>query len=47
MPAACDKKVMVYLEKKGDATFHLRVFHFVSDRAEFSVATIKIIFYHI
>jgi hypothetical protein len=28
-------------EKKGDATFHLRVFHFVSDHAVFPVATIR------
>jgi hypothetical protein len=27
--------------EKRDATFHLRVFHFVSDHAVFSVATIK------
>src|SRR5512139_1690741 len=29
--------------EKRDATFHLRVFHFVSDHAVFPVATIKII----
>jgi hypothetical protein len=27
--------------EKRDATFHLRVFHFVSDHAVFPVATIK------
>ena len=35
------KKRYGYLEKKGDATFHLRVFHFVSDHAVFPVATNK------
>ena len=41
MPAACDKKEIYFSWRKKDATFHLRVFHFVSDHAVFPVATIR------
>ena len=41
MPAARDKKRIIYLEKKGDTPFHLRVFRSAPDHAVFSVATIK------
>jgi hypothetical protein len=39
MPAARDKKAYGLFGEKRDATFHLRVFHFVSDHAVFPVAT--------
>jgi len=35
------KTDIAYYEKKDDTTFYLRVFYYVSDRAVFSVATIK------
>jgi hypothetical protein len=41
MPAARDKKAYGLFGEKRDATFHLRVFHFVSDHAVFPVATNK------